>query len=114
MQEGRESMVFIDFIFPILLDFFLPTVPYRTVRYRYRYRTVPYRTGTVRYGTGTGTVPYGTHFFNAHISVDRNRQHISRYCILYTVIKGFNSKEVGIHIFSGHKIILLSCIIVFC
>ena len=54
MQEGRESMVFINFIFPILLGFFYPpyryrTVLYRTVRYQYRYRTVPYR--TVRYGT---------------------------------------------------------------
>ncbi len=27
MQEGRESMVFMDFIFQILLDFFFPTTP---------------------------------------------------------------------------------------
>ncbi len=54
MQEGRESMVFMDFIFQILLDFFYP--PYRTgtvqygtvpVLYRYLHRTVRYR--TVRY-----------------------------------------------------------------
>ncbi len=71
MHEGRESMVFMDFIFPILLEFFYP--PYGTVRYgtvpvrryhtvlystvRYRYGTVLYRYRTVLYGKA-GPIKY--------------------------------------------------------
>ena len=121
MQEGCESMVFMDFIFPILLGNFYP--PYGTVRYG----TVPYRTvllSTIVYST----VPYCTvqpyrtvrckYVLTATVNPLFDILYCTvPYCTVYGTVarEDFNSKELGINIksFSGRKIKSLSCILVY-